>query len=158
MAKLIEEIEKMSEEESSTTQETDLFKLLAEHTDEIRTILDFVKSVSESGLYSLAKSLVEHRAGSMEELTEEITKPKNVRFVRNLLSIYSLLSNIEPDVVRNFMLNLASAVDQSPELKNKGPMGLMALRSNMKDPDVTVGFRVLFEVAKGFTRSTDNKR
>ncbi len=157
MAKLIEEIEKMTEEEAKATKEQDVFKLLSEHTEEIGSLLDLLKAANEGGLFTLIRAFLENKGESMAGITEELAKPKNVRFVRNLMSIYTLLSNIEPDIVRNFMLNLASAVDRSSSLRDQGGMGLLALRSSMKDPDVAVGFRVLYEVAKGFTRSGNKK-
>ncbi len=157
MAKLIEEIEKMTKEEAAVNGEQEVFKMLSEHAEEIGSMLDLLKSASDSGIFTLLMALFENKGDSMGEISEELAKPKNVRFVRNLMTIYTLLSNIDPEVVRNFMLNLANAVDSSPKLKNQGSMGLMALRSNMKDPDVAVGFRVLFEVAKGFTRPNKRK-
>ncbi len=157
MAKLIEEIERMTDEDSAVNAEQDVFRMLAEHSDDIAAVLDLLKSASESGIFTLLKALFENKGDSMQEISDELAKPKNIRFVRNLMSIYALLSNIDPDVVRTFMLNLANAVDNSQKMKGQGPMGLMALRNNMKDPDVTVGFRVLFEVAKGFTRPKTRK-
>ena len=156
MAKLIEEIETNVQEESLDGT-LDLATLLSKHGEEIDAFLDLVKSAKESGIFTFLKALFENKGESMSEISSELTKPQNLRFVRNLMSIYTLLSNIDPDTVRKFMLNLANAVDKSESLKDKGPMGLMALRSNMKDPDVTVGFRVLFEVAKGFTRPSTKK-
>lgn len=155
MAKAIEEIEKMQEENVQSV-EVDLFQLMYEHRNELNSVLELLKTAEESGILTLLRSLLENRDASSSEISNELTRPKNIRFVRNLMSIYTLLSNIDPDIVRNFMLNLASAVDHSDELKKQGPMGLMAIRSNMKDPDVTVGFRVLFEIARGFT--TEKKR
>ena len=156
MAKMIEEIE--SNVQAETTDESlDLAMLLTKHGEEIDSLLDLVKSARESGIFTFLKALFENKGDSMSEISSELVKLQNIRFVRNLMSIYTLLSNIDPDTVRKFMLNLANAVDKSPKMKNKGPMGLMALRSNMKDPDVTVGFRVLFEVAKGFTKPSDKK-
>ncbi len=157
MAKLIEEIEKMTEEEEKENKGQDILKVLSEHSQEISSLLDLVKTASESGLFTIVKAFLENKGESMTDITEELAKPKNVRFVRNLMSIYTLLSNIEPDIVRNFMLNLASAVDKSPSFRGQGGMGLLALRSSMKDPDVSVGFKVLYEVAKGFTRGSDKK-
>lgn len=156
MAKMIEEIESDVREET-IDESLDLATLLANHGEEIDAFLDLVKSAKESGVFTFLKALFENKGDSMSEISGELTKPQNVRFVRNLMSIYTLLSNIDPDTVRKFMLNLANAVDKSATLKDKGPMGLMALRTNMKDPDVTVGFRVLFEVAKGFTRPSTKK-
>lgn len=156
MAKLIEEIERMNEEDFKVNKEQDVFKILSEHAEEIGSLLDLLKSASDSGVFTLLRALFENKGDSMHDITEELAKPKNVRFVRNLMSIYTLLSNIDPDVVRNFMLNLANAVDIAPKLKD-GSMGLLALRNNMKDPDVTVGFRVLFEIAKGFTQPKTRK-
>lgn len=157
MAKLIEEIEKMTEEEAKDSREQDIFKILSEHSQEIASLLDMVKAASDSGLFTILRAFMENKGESVSGITEELAKPKNVRFVRNLMSIYTLLSNIEPDIVRNFMLNLAGAVDKSSSLRDQGGMGLLALRSSMKDPDVAVGFRVLYEVAKGFTRSSNHK-
>lgn len=157
MAKLIEEIEKKTEQEATVIAEQDLFRLLLEHSEEISSLLDLIRAGSESGLFTLVKGLLENKGESIGSISDELVKPKNMRFVRNLMSIYTLLSNIDPDIVRNFMLNLARAVDNSSSLKEQGSMGLMALRSNMKDEDVAVGFRVLFEVAKGFTRSGNKK-
>lgn len=157
MAKLIEEIEKMTEEEANEAKEQDIFKLLSEHSEELSSLLDLLKTANESGLITLIRALLENKGESMSGITEELAKPKNVRFVRNLMSIYALLSNIEPDIVRNFMLNLANAVDRSSSFRDQGGMGLLGLRSSMKDPDVAVGFRVLYEVAKGFTRNGNKK-
>ncbi len=156
MAKMIEEIETKVQEESLDGT-LDIPTLLAKHGEEIDAFLDLVKSASESGIFTLLKSLFENKGEAMTQLSDEITKPQNTRFVRNLLTIYTLLSNIDPDTVRKFMLNLAGAVDKSSSLKDEGPMGLMALNRNMKDPDVSVGFRVLFEVAKGFTKPSTKK-
>ena len=156
MSKMIEEIE--SNVQAETTDESlDLATLLTKHGEEIDAFLDLVKSAQESGIFTFLKALFENKGDSMSEISSELVKPQNIRFVRNLMSIYTLLSNIDPDTVRKFMLNLANAVDKSPTMKDKGPMGLMALRTNMKDPDVTVGFRVLFEVAKGFTKPSVKK-
>lgn len=155
MAKLIEEIEKMTVEDRK--EELDYLSLLAEHMDDIKSFLDLLRSANESGILTLLKALFDHKGDAMNEVSGELGKSKNVKFVRNLMSIYTLLSNIDPDVVRPFMLNLSKAVDRSEDLKDKGPMGLMAMRSQMMDPDVAVGFRVLFEVAKGFTRPQEKK-
>ena len=156
MAKMIEEIETNVQEESLDGT-LDLATLLAKHGEEIDSFLDLVKSASESGIFTLLKALFENKGEAMTQISDEISKPQNTRFVRNLLTVYTLLSNIDPDTVRKFMLNLASAVDKSSSLKDEGPMGLMALNRNMKDPDVSVGFRVLFEVAKGFTKPSTKK-
>lgn len=156
MAKMIEEIEADVQNEQ-LDENMDLSTLISRHGEEIDAFLDLVKVAKDSGIFTFLKALFENKGDSMAEVSSELTKPQNIRFVRNIMSIYTLLSNIDPEIVRKFMLNLANAVDKSPGLKDKGPMGLMALRSNMKDPDVTVGFRVLFEVAKGFTRPTTRK-
>lgn len=157
MAKLIEEIEKTNEEEVKMDEEQNVFRLLTDHSEEIGSLLSLLKSASDSGVFTLLQGLFENKGDSMQDLSEELAKPKNVRFVRNLMSIYSLLSNIDPETVRTFMLNLASAVDRSPQFRKDGPIGLMAIRSNMRNPDVAVGFRVLFEIAKGFTSQGKRK-
>lgn len=157
MAELIEEIEKMAEEEQTTSGLGDGIALIMEHREELSALLDLLKAAHQSGVLTLLKAFMDNRGSASADISEELARPKNIRFIRNLTSMYTLLSNIDPEVVRPFMLNLAKAVDKSPSMKDQGPMGLMAIRSQMRDPDVAVGFRVLFEVAKGFSRESGKK-
>ncbi len=156
MAKMIEKIEKL---DSETAEETagKYMDWASEHSEDLKALFDLLEVANRSGMITLLKSLFENKGSAMDDVSEELTKPQNMRFVRNLMSIYTLLSNIDPDIVRSFMLNLARAVDRSGDMKGDGPLGLLAIRSKMKDPDVTVGMRVLFEVARGFTRETGRK-
>ncbi len=156
MAKLIEEIEKLYHEEVNAG-EFDFAATLSDHKEEIVSLLDLLKAANEGGVFTFLKAFFVNKGDSLQDLTEELAKPKNVMFIRNLMTIYTLLSNINPDVVRHFMQNLASAVDDAPSFKDRGGMGLLALRSQMKNPDVTVGLRVLFEAAKGFTGQLNRK-
>ena len=156
MAKLIEEIVRMSNEDANAA-ESAFIAILSEHREEIASLLDLLRTANEGGVFTFLKAFFVNKGESLQDLTEEMARPKNVMFVRNLMTVYTLLSSINPDVVRPFMQNLASAVDNAPSFKDRGGMGLLALRSQMKDPDVTAGLRVLFEVAKGFTGSSKRK-
>lgn len=156
MAKMIEEIEKKEGEYNEEIAEAYL-KKVSEYSEDIDALFGLISAANKSGILTLLRSLFENKGSSMDEISDELVKPKNIRFVRNLMSIYTLLSNIDPEIVRSFMLTLAKAVDSSPDMKSEGPMGLLALRSKMRDPDVSVGMRVLFETARGFTRKAERK-
>ncbi len=155
MAKMIEEIER--KENANEEQADGYSRLASEHSEDLEAFFELLEAANKSGIITFLKALFERKGSSMDALSDELVKPDNIRFIRNLMSIYTLLSNIDPDRVRSFMLNLANAVDKSESMRDKGGMGLLALRANMMDPDVSVGFRVLFETAKGFTRESKRK-
>lgn len=149
MAKMIEEIESGNPKDSEIS--AGVLSLLAEHGEDLKAVLDLVSLARRSGLLDFLKALLERKEDATEVLVEEATKDPNMKFLRNLLSVYTLLSRIDPDRIRGFMENAADSVQSAGKFKGEGPMGILKINSQIKDPDVSAGLRVLFSLARGFT-------
>ncbi|BAB59386.1 TVG0257960 [Thermoplasma volcanium GSS1] len=103
----------------------------------------------------MIKAIMEHKADVVGVATEEIYKEKNQNFLRNILTIYTLLSSIDSERLRKFMENAAKSIESADKLKAEGSLSLLKIGSQLKDPDVSAGVRVLLSVAKGFTKDEE---
>ncbi len=154
MAKMIEHVE-IDENQDSKTSDA-LLAELALHLEDISAVLDLISSARKSGVLEFLKALMERREDATEVLVEEVTSDPNMRFIRNLLSLYTLLSRVNPDRIRGFMENAAVSIQSADKFREEGGLGILKLNSMLKDPDVSAGLRVLLNLSKGFT-SRDKK-
>lgn len=150
MAKMIDGIETVDEEEMDSTSQ--IVDLLATHAGDIGSILELIAVARKSGIIDFLEALLERKGDATEVIVEEATKEQNMRFIRNILTIYTLLSRVNPDILRAFMENAAHSIEKSEEFRKEGSLGLLKINSQLKDPDVSAGLRVLISLAKGFTR------
>ncbi len=155
MAKMIEKIEENGNAETVSPEA--VMEEMAGHMEDISAVLDLVAAANRSGMISFLKSLVENYRGITDVVVEEATSQSNMRFIRNLLSIYTVLSRVDPERLRPFMENAARSVEDADRLKAEGPLGLLKIGSQLKDPDVSAGIRILLSMAKGFTEGRKNK-
>ncbi|MEM0156772.1 MAG: DUF1641 domain-containing protein [Thermoplasmataceae archaeon] len=155
MAKMIEKIEENGK--TGIISPDEVLEQIAGHAQDISAVLELIAAANKTGMISFLKSLVENYQGITDVVVEEATSQSNMRFLRNLLSIYTVLSRVDPDRLRPFMENAAHSVEDADRLKAEGPLGLLKIGSQLKDPDVSAGVRVLLSMAKGFTEGRKNK-
>ena len=149
MAKMIEHVETEEKPGSDISEET--LGQLARHAEDISAVLELVSVARRSGILEFLKAIMERREDAAEVLVEEATRDPNMRFLRNLLSVYTLLSRVNPDKIRGFMENAAESIQSADHFREEGPLGLLKINSQLKDPDVSAGLRVMLSLAKGFT-------
>lgn len=125
---------------------------------ELKSMMELVKKVSQSGIIEVLKALMETYGDVASVVFNEMAEPENSNFIRNLLTIYTLLSRINPDMLRKFMENLADSIQNADTNRTKPPLGLFSLGRELKDEDVSAGIRVLLSAAKGFTKKDDKPR
>ena len=155
MAKMIEEIEE--DKKSGSVSPDELMEQIMNHASDISAVLDLIAAANRTGVIAFLKALVENHQDVTGVVVEEATSQSNMRFIRNLLSVYTVLSRIDPEKLRPFMENAADSIADADRLKADGPLGLLKIGSQLKDPDVSAGVRVLLSVAKGFTSGRKNK-
>jgi len=127
------------------------FSELAEvHSDEFSRL---VKAMSDTGLISIITSIAENYQDVLATFTEELSDTRMSNFIRNLSAIYTLLSRIPPDIVRGFVNNSADEIISGAKSGDHKPLGLLAVNSLIKDPDVSSGLKILIGILKGFTKS-----
>lgn len=118
-------------------------------TDEFARL---VKALSYSGVISIITSIAENYQDVLATFTEELSDTRMSNFIRNLSAIYTLLSRIPPDLVMGFVNNSADEIISGAKSGDHKPLGLLAVNSLIKDPDVSSGLRILIGMLKGFTK------
>ncbi len=153
------QIEKIAVESVSDKQDNmvGLLNDLMGMDRELSAVLSILKKVSESGILEGVAAMLERNGEVMSVLFNELTQKENSNFVRNILTIYTLLSRVEPERLGLFMKNLSRSLNSADSLKNEKPLGLLGIGREIKDPDVSAGIRVLLSAAKGFTAKHDTE-
>jgi len=155
MAKMIEEIEE--DKKSGTASPDAVMEEIMNHASDISAVLDLIAAANRTGVIGFLRALVENHQDVTDVVVEEATSQSNMRFMRNLLSVYTMLSRIDPERLRPFMENAADSIAAADRLKADGPLGLLKIGSQLKDPDISAGVRVLLSVARGFTAGRKDK-
>jgi uncharacterized protein YjgD (DUF1641 family) len=115
-------------------------------------LMQVVKALSDSGILSIASSLFENYQDVLSTITEEFSDGHMENFIRNVSAMYTLLSRLQPEMIRNFMENAADEMNRGNLEYPRKPIGLLSLNSLIKDPDVSSGMRILTGIMKGFTK------
>jgi len=150
VSKLIEEYRENEEENADPMAE--ILNSVARNAEALNQIMQLLEAVSKSGLLDLIRALLERYNEALGIITEEASKERNVRAIRNLLSLYTFVSRANPEALTSFMANLADQINRADSLKKERPLGLFSLSGELKDPDVSAGIRILLNAAKGFTK------
>ena len=150
-----ESISRITEDEKSTETLSDAMEFMSgKYGKSLIELMQAVKALSDSGILSIASSLLENYNDALSTITEELSDRRMENFIRNITALYTLLSRLSPEMVRSFMENAADEMNRgSGEYPGK-PIGLFSLNSLIKDPDVSSGMRILIGTMKGFTKKT----
>lgn len=130
---------------------------LSEYIDAIEETLQLLKNLKESGLLSMVSAFVAHYQDSTDIVVDQLSREKNHKAVRNILTIYTLLSNVEPDKLRNIAEKGAKELMDSTDSSAIGePLGILQFLRLMKDPETASGIRVMMSLIRAFAyRSGD---
>lgn len=125
---------------------------LDEYMEAIGETLKLLKNLKDSGLLSLISGFVAHYRESTDVVVEQLSKEKNYKAVRNVLTIYTLLSNVEPDKLRGIAEKGArELMDSTEPSATNGPLGVLQLLRLMKDPETSSGIRVMMSLLRAFS-------
>ena len=152
MAKPITEIKHASQEEPADNLILQASRLnFGEYLDSIEEFLKLLKSLKDSGLLSMISAFSEHYRDSTDVVVEQLANEKNYRVVRNILTLYTLLSNIDPDHLRSIAENAGKELTASRTSESiREPLGALQLLRLLKDPETSAGVRVMFSLLKAF--------
>ncbi|MGC8515442.1 MAG: DUF1641 domain-containing protein [Thermoplasmata archaeon] len=149
MAKITnEKIQKQDEK-----KEFNVTGMIQEHFEEIQSLLELISAFKESGILNLMKAVLSQKDDVMEVVTSDLLNPENTRFIQNALSIYTLLSNVDSEIMRRIAQTAADSIMNAGDFKKEPPLGLLRIGSLLKDPDVSAGIRVILSVISSITSS-----
>ena len=148
-----ESISRVIEDEKSTETSSDAMELMfGKYGKSMIELMQAVKALGDSGILSIASSLLENYQDALATITEELSDGRMENFIRNVSAVYTLLSRIQPEMVRSFMENAADEMNRGNREYPGKPLGLLSLNSLIRDPDVSSGMRILVGTMKGFTK------
>ena len=148
VAKMIDESVAVLEK---TVQEPDMAGVIARYSSDIEKLLEIVSVANRTGLLDLLESIMLHKDHVLQLATEEVNSARNNRFIQNSLSMYTLLSGLDPEIVRPMIENTAKSLSNMESLKSAQQGGLSKIISDFRDPNVLAGMRVLLSIMKGIT-------
>ena len=148
MAKMIDESVAVLEK---TVQEPDMAGMITRYSSDIEKLLEIVLVANRTGLLDLLESIMLHKDDVLQIATEEVNSARNNRFIQNSLSMYTLLSGLDPEIVRPMIENTAKSLSNMESLKSAQQGGLSKIISDFRDPNVLAGMRVLLSIMKGIT-------
>ncbi len=148
VAKMIDESVGVLEK---TVQEPDMAGMITRYSSDIEKLLEIVSVANRTGLLDLLESIMLHKDDVLQIATEEVNSARNNRFIQNSLSMYTLLSGLDPEIVRPMIENTAKSLSNMESLKSAQQGGLSKIISDFRDPNVLAGMRVLLSIMKGIT-------
>ena len=123
------------------------------HFDEIQSLLDLISAFKKSGILSLMNAMLSQKDDVLEVVSSDLLNVENTRFIQNSLSIYTLLSRVDPEIIRRMVLTAADAMMNADVFKKDTPLGLLRINSMLKDPDLSAGIRVILSAIGAMTSS-----
>ncbi len=123
------------------------------HFDEIQSLLDLISAFKKSGILSLMNAILSQKDDVLEVVSSDLLNAENTRFIQNALSIYTLLSRVDPEIIRRMVLTAADAMMNADVFKKDPPLGLLRINSMLKDPDLSAGIRVILSAIGAMTSS-----
>ena len=123
------------------------------HFDEIQSLLDLISAFKKSGILSLMNAILSQKDDVLEVVSSDLLNAENTRFIQNALSIYTLLSRVDPEIIRRIVLTAADAMMNADVFKKDPPLGLLRINSMLKDADLSAGIRVILSAIGAMTSS-----
>lgn len=144
MAKYIENVEKTEDLEGLL----ELTELISVRTEQIKELISLMDAIDKSGILTLLKAILHNPDALLKTVSEEMLRDSNVRFIRNASSAYALLSRLDPDRVDRIMRNVTASLDKLGTDSSETPIGILTMIQLMKDPDISAGIRLVFDLLK----------
>lgn len=140
-------------QEQDEGKELNAAGMLQGHFDEIQSLLDLISAFKKSGILSLMNAILSQKDDVLEVVSSDLLNAENTRFIQNALSIYTLLSRVDPEIIRRIVLTAADAMMNADVFKKDPPLGLLRINSMLKDADLSAGIRVILSAIGAMTSS-----
>jgi len=127
----------------------ELTETLSEHTEQMKEMILLMDTLQKSGIITLLRAVLENLDAVLMTLSEELLRDSNARFIRNASSAYAFLSKIDPEKLDKITSTFANSLNSFGSVGDNSPVGILTLMQFLKDPDVSAGIRLIFQMLKG---------
>lgn len=138
MSKPIEYIEEKETEEDSLIPD--------EYRESLGSFLKTIKNLNDSGFLTLVNAMAANYKFIMDTFSDQFNSETTKKSVTNIMSIFDLLSKLDPDVTVNLMNRLGDSINSAGKLQDKGIMDIMRM---LNDKTVAGYITLILKIISG---------
>ncbi|MCL4453984.1 MAG: hypothetical protein M1317_07810 [Candidatus Thermoplasmatota archaeon] len=138
MSKPIEYIEEKEMEEDSLIPD--------EYRESLGSFLKTIKNLNDSGFLTLVNAMAANYKFIMDTFSDQFNSDTTKKSVTNIMSIFDLLSKLDPDVTVNLMNRLGDSINSAGKLQDKGLMDIMRM---LNDKTVAGYITLILKIISG---------
>lgn len=137
MAKPVEFIENEDEKSNDNI-------IPEEYTESFANLLKTIKNLNDSGFLSLINALSANYKYIVDTFSEQFNSDPTKKSLTNIISVFDLLSKLDPDMVVSIMSKLGDSINNAGKPEATGIMGIMRMvnSSEVAEP-ISVLLRIL---------------
>ena len=138
MSKPIEYIEEKETEEDSLIPD--------EYRESLGSFLKTIKNLNDSGFLALVNAMAANYKFIMDTFSDQFNSDTTKKSVTNIMSIFDLLSKLDPDVTVNLMNRLGDSINSAGKIQDKGLMDIMRM---LNDKTVAGYITLILKIISG---------
>jgi uncharacterized protein YjgD (DUF1641 family) len=124
-------------EERQEESLAELLQVVAEHKDDLVSLLKLVDMLEESGTLAVLTGLLGRGSKVGEILLHQVAKPSSTNTLNNLMALGGLVGELEPAVTRRLVAGVGAGMERATAaLDRDEQVGLLGLIRALRDPDV----------------------
>ncbi len=111
-----------------------------------QNLLDTIKVLDESGILVFIKALSKNYRDIFDILSEKLDQDSVKKSSGNLLSVFGLLNEIDPDKTYELMSKLGNAINTTNLPQDAKKIGLLGSIKLLDEPDINIMIRYTIDI------------
>jgi uncharacterized protein YjgD (DUF1641 family) len=140
MSKPIEFVEKEDEEEVQAIPD--------KYKESFNNLLETIKNLNDSGFLSMVNALSSNYKYIVDTFSEQFNSDTTKKSLTNIMSIFDLLSKLDPDMMVSLMSRLGDSINNAGTADASGLMGLMRM---MNDSEIAGPLSIMLKILAGMS-------
>jgi len=140
MSKPIEFVEKEEEEEVQAIPD--------KYKESFNNLLKTIKNLNDSGFLSLVNAMSVNYKYIIDTFSEQFNSDTTKKSLTNLMSVFDLLSKLDPDMMVSLMSRLGYSINNAGNADASGLMGLMRM---MNDSEIAGPLSIMLKILAGMS-------
>jgi uncharacterized protein YjgD (DUF1641 family) len=132
----------------------DLAGELEASRESIREMLELIRLLDERGLLRFSTDLLREEDRVLEVVASRFPPAEVRRAVRNLEVLVQTLRDVDPSTLQALARGIPAGLDEARRAEPDRTIGILAILSALKDPEVNRGVRMILGFLKGVGRAS----
>ena len=117
-----------------------------EYRESLGFFLKTIKNLNDSGFLTLVNAMAANYKFIMDTFSDQFNSDTTKKSLTNIMSLFDLLSKLDPDMTVNLMNRLGDSINSAGELENKGLMDVMRM---LNDKTVAGYITLILKILSG---------